>query len=84
MLPLLGSPTSRAVGVVELRKLVIKHVLSDATDGHVQELAAMEAAPTAGDFLERVVIEDNLGEMGVWSRPHKTRSKARSGTRGSS
>ena len=46
---------------MELRKLLIKHVLSDATDDHVQELAA---APTAGEKLERVIIEDHLGEMG--------------------
>ena len=38
-------PTSRADGVVELRKLVTKHVLSDATDDHVQELAAMGGRP---------------------------------------
>ena len=55
---------AHAVGVVELRKLLIKNVLSDATDDHVQELAAMEATPTAGDFLERVINEDNLGKMG--------------------
>ena len=62
-----------------------------------------EAAPTAGDILERVLNEDHLGEMGGLvaedamedvhedvqkhakrvSRPYKTRSKARSGTRGS-
>ena len=29
-----------ALGVVELRKLLIKHVLSDATDDHVQVLAS--------------------------------------------
>ena len=54
ILMLLGiSPRgAHAVGVVELAKLLIKHVLSDATDDHVQELAAMEAAPTAGDILE--------------------------------
>ena len=34
---------AHAVGVVELRKLLIRHVLSDATEDHVQELAAMEA-----------------------------------------
>ena len=50
--------------MVELRKLLIKHVLGDATDDHVQELAAMEAAPTAGDTLERVISEDNMGAMG--------------------
>ena len=75
---------------MELRKLLISHVLSDATDEHVQ------AAPIAVDILERVINEDNLGEMGRLvaedalkdvhadvqkhakrvSRPHKTRSKA--------
>ena len=54
---------AHAVGVVELCKLLIKHLLSDATDNHVQELAAVEAAPTAGDIVERVINEDNLGEM---------------------
>ena len=53
-----------AVGVMELCRLLIKQVLSDATDDHVQELAAMEAAPTAGDRLERVNNEDNLGVDG--------------------
>ena len=55
---------AHAVGVVELRKLLIKHVLSDATDDHVQELAAMQAAPTASDLLERLINEDNWREMG--------------------
>ena len=55
---------AHAVGVVELRKLLIKHVLSDATEDHVQELAAMEAVPTVGDVLERVINEDNFGNMG--------------------
>ena len=44
--------------------MLIKHVVSDATDDRVQELAPMEAAPTAGDFLERVINEDYLGDMG--------------------
>ena len=39
-------------------------MLSDATEDHVQELAAMEAVPTAADILDRVINEDNLGEMG--------------------
>ena len=43
---------------MELRKLLIKHVLSDATDEHVQ------AAPIAVHILERVINEDNLGDMG--------------------
>ena len=55
---------AHAVGVVELRKLLIKHVLSDTTEDNVQELAAMEAVPTASDKLERVINEDNLEEMG--------------------
>ena len=61
ILMLLGiSPRGvHAVGVMELRKLLIKHVLSDATDDHAQELAAMEAAPTAVDVLERVINEDD-------------------------
>ena len=52
ILMLLGISTrgTHAVGVVELRKLLIKHVLSDATEDHVQELAAVEAVPTAGDI----------------------------------
>ena len=64
ILMLLGiSPRgAHAVGVVELRNLLIKHVLSDATEDHVQELAAMEAVPTAGDILERVINGDSLGE----------------------
>ena len=93
----ISSRGAHTVGVVELRKLLIKHVLSDATDDHVQELAAMEAAPTAGDLLKSLINKDNLGEMGglvaedamkdvredvqkharCVSRPHKTRSKAR-------
>ena len=60
----ISSRGAHAVGVVELPKLLIKHVLSDATEDHVQELAAMEAVPTAGGVLERVINEDNLGEMG--------------------
>ena len=44
--------------------MLIKHVLSDATEDHVQELAAMENVPIAADILERVVNEANLGEMG--------------------
>ena len=83
----ISSRGAHAVGVVELRKLLIKHVLSDATEDHVQELAAMEAVPTAGDILERVINEDNLGEMDglvadedvqkhalCVSRPHKART----------
>ena len=50
--------------MVELRKLLIKHVLSDATEDHVQELAATEAVPTVGDVLERVINEDNFGNHG--------------------
>ena len=46
-----------------MRKLLIKRVLSDATEDHVQELAAMEAVPTVGEKLERMINEDNLGEM---------------------
>ena len=72
----IGPRGVKVVGVVELRKLLIKHVLSDAADDHVQELAATEVAPTAGDLLARVINEDNLGETGGVSRPHKTRSKA--------
>ena len=49
---------------MELPKLLIKHVLSDATNDLVQELFAMEAAPTAVDMLELVINEDNLGQMG--------------------
>ena len=66
MLMLLGiSPRgAHAVGVVELRKFLTKHVLSDATEDHVQELAATVAVPTAGDVLECVINEDNWGEMG--------------------
>ena len=55
---------AHAVGLVELLKLLIKHVLSDVTEDYVQELAAMEVVPTAGDILERVINEDNVGEMG--------------------
>ena len=55
---------AHAVGVVELHKLLIKHVLSDETEDHVQELAAMECVPTAGEKLERAMDEDYLGEMG--------------------
>ena len=90
ILMLLGisSRGADAVGVVELCKSLIKHALSDA----VQELAAMEAAPTAGDMLERVIKQQKLGDMGGLveegrdedfqkhakrvSRPHKTRSQA--------
>ena len=46
----------------------INHVLSDATEDHVQESAAMEAGPTTGDVLERVINEDNLGEIGWLQR----------------
>ena len=55
---------AHAVGVVELRKLLIKRVLSDATDDHVQELAAMEAVPTAGYILELVINEDDFRRYG--------------------
>ena len=50
--------------MVGLRKLLIKHVLSDATKNHVQELVAMEAVSTAGDVFERVINENILGKMG--------------------
>ena len=55
---------AHTVGVVGLRKLLMKHVLSDATEDHVEELAVVEAVPTVGDIVECVITEDNLGEMG--------------------
>ena len=53
-----------AVGVVELRNLLIKHVSSDAADDQVQESAAMEAAPTAGEIFERVIDEEFFRRTG--------------------
>ena len=66
ILMLLGISPRRAhaVGVVELPKFLIKHVWSDATDDHVQELAAMEAVPTAGGKLERLINEEKFGRDG--------------------
>ena len=64
MLLSISSRGAHAVGVVELRKLLIKHVWRDAREDHVQELAVTEDVPTAGDILERVTNEENLGEMG--------------------
>ena len=59
---------SRVVSLATTSNLRTKRkndsMLSDAADDLVQELAAMEAAPTAGDILKRVINEDNLGEMG--------------------
>ena len=94
MLPGISPRGVHAVGVIELRKLLIKHVLSDATDDHVQELAAMEANPTAGGILGRrstkiigeklggVVAEDAMKDARI--APTQDSFPGTSGTRGSS
>ena len=65
---------AHSVGVVELRQLLMEHVLSDATKDHVQDLAAMEAVPTAGDLHERVMVaEDAMKDVRGHVQKHAKR-----------